>query len=134
MTLFDLIGKGGSYAFSDHDLAVLADWAHTEQKETPNPDWKRAYALIREGADLLLRRRARSSTSSVIPKVEAYVDQPAFGLASKTEVCVSPHDEDKPAIGLKRCGKLMCHEADCLDCYPSNRNALSEKFTKKSQR
>lgn len=49
--------------FSDHDLAVLADWAHAEQKGTPNSDWKRAYALIREGADLLLRRRARSTES-----------------------------------------------------------------------
>jgi|SRR5208337_1027643 len=70
MTLFELMEsnqKGsGPYALTDHDLAVLADWAHKEQKETPNQDWKRAYALIREGADLLLRRRARSSCTPLI--------------------------------------------------------------------
>ncbi len=67
MTLFELMEynqKGsGPLALTDHDLAVLADWAHKEQKETPNPDWKRPFALIREGADLLLRRRARSRLS-----------------------------------------------------------------------
>lgn len=46
---------------SNHDLAVLADWANGWKNLTPNPDWKRAFALIREGADLLLRRRARST-------------------------------------------------------------------------
>lgn len=45
---------------TDHDLATLADWAAEEARSTPNYDWKRAYALIREGADLLLRRRAHS--------------------------------------------------------------------------
>lgn len=45
---------------SDHDLAHLADWASTWKDLTPNPSWKRAYALIREGADMLLRRRAMS--------------------------------------------------------------------------
>lgn len=43
---------------SDSDLAEIADWADYHAKEVPNPTWKRAYALIREGADLLLRRRA----------------------------------------------------------------------------
>ena len=46
---------------TDHDLAALADWAGDQKHLVPNPDWKRAYALIREGADLLLRRRARST-------------------------------------------------------------------------
>lgn len=45
---------------SDHDLAVLADWAGKEAHTVPHYSWKRAYSLIREGADLLLRRRARS--------------------------------------------------------------------------
>lgn len=45
---------------TSHDLAVLADWAGKMKHEVANSDWKRAYALIREGADLLLRRRARS--------------------------------------------------------------------------
>jgi hypothetical protein len=46
---------------TNHDLAHLADWANECKNFTPNPDWKRAYALIREGADLLLRRRAMST-------------------------------------------------------------------------
>ena len=49
---------GYTNEMSDHDLADLADWADHHAKEVPNPTWKRAYALIREGADLLLRRRA----------------------------------------------------------------------------
>jgi hypothetical protein len=65
-SLFSLLSAHNN-DFSNHDLAVLADWAHAGQKDTPNPDWKRAYALIREGADLLLRRRARSSETPDVP-------------------------------------------------------------------
>ena len=49
---------GYTNEMKDSDLAELADWADHHAKEVPNPTWKRAYALIREGADLLLRRRA----------------------------------------------------------------------------
>lgn len=65
-TLFQLLQDNGN-DFTDHDLAVLADWANTQKTVIPNQDWKRAFALIREGADLLLRRRARSSS---VPPVE----------------------------------------------------------------
>ena len=41
---------------TDQQVAELADWADYHAKDTAH--WKRAYALIREGADLLLRRRA----------------------------------------------------------------------------
>lgn len=41
-----------------HELAQLADWADYKKNTTPNPEWKKAFALIREGADLLLRRMA----------------------------------------------------------------------------
>jgi hypothetical protein len=51
---------GYTNEMSDHELAELADWADYHAKDVPNPTWKRAYALIREGADLLLRRRALS--------------------------------------------------------------------------
>jgi hypothetical protein len=60
MNLFEYLHSNNN-DLDDHDLAVLADWAHEKKDTTPNPDWKRAFALIREGADLLLRRRARSS-------------------------------------------------------------------------
>lgn len=43
---------------TDKQVSELADWADYNAKDVPNPTWKRAYALIREGADLLLRRRA----------------------------------------------------------------------------
>jgi hypothetical protein len=43
---------------SSQDVSCLAEWADYHAKGTPNCDWRRAYALIREGADLLLRRRA----------------------------------------------------------------------------
>lgn len=39
-------------------LMELADWADYNVKNVPSQEWKRGYALIREGADLLLRRRA----------------------------------------------------------------------------
>ena len=55
--------SGARGCISDHDVAVLADWAGEQKQITPNPDWKRAFSLIREGADLLLRRRARSITN-----------------------------------------------------------------------
>ena len=59
---------------SDHELAELADWADQWAKDVPNPTWKRAYALIREGADLLLRRRAltRADEESVALKNASY--------------------------------------------------------------
>jgi hypothetical protein len=47
--------------FSDDDVSVLADWANGRAYGARNPHWKRAYALIREGADLLLRRRASAA-------------------------------------------------------------------------
>jgi len=49
----------------DSDLAELADWADYHAKDVPNPRWKRAYALIREGADLLLRRRALTRQAEI---------------------------------------------------------------------
>jgi hypothetical protein len=44
---------------SNHDLAALADWAG-KQKQVAQSELKRPYALIREGADTLLRQRALS--------------------------------------------------------------------------
>jgi len=58
--LITLSNDGAFDGITDHDLAVLADWAGERKQLVPNPDWKRAFSLIREGADLLLRRRARS--------------------------------------------------------------------------
>lgn len=51
---------------TDQDLAALADWAGEQKRLTPDAHWKRAYALIREGADTVLRRRA-SSVPVAIP-------------------------------------------------------------------
>ena len=69
MTMNELLAANDN-DLSNADLAVLADWAGRKKYSVPNPDWKKAYALLREGADLLLRRRARSTTGhedSVIP-------------------------------------------------------------------
>lgn len=59
MSVFCVKSKGENEP-TDHDLAHLAEWATNAKEDTPNPSWKRPYALIREGADLLLRRRAMS--------------------------------------------------------------------------
>lgn len=50
---------------SSDDVAHLSDWADYHARTVPNPTWKRAYALIREGCDLLLRRRAMARESDV---------------------------------------------------------------------
>jgi len=39
------------------ELAALAAWAAEEKKNTQDPEEKRACSLMREGADLMLRRR-----------------------------------------------------------------------------
>ncbi len=58
MSMFELLQQEGG--LTDHDLAHLADWANEQKNSVLNQDWKRAYALLREGADLLIRRRAMS--------------------------------------------------------------------------
>jgi hypothetical protein len=58
MVLADLLKENGN-DFSNQDLAALADWANAKKYSASDPDWKRAYGLIREGSDLLLRRRVR---------------------------------------------------------------------------
>jgi hypothetical protein len=87
---------------TNHDVAVLSDWAAEMHRDTPNTDWKRAYALIREGADLLLRRRARSTADEV------------------------PHDRQPEQLNHQRrdpsyclCGHLNTRHGfggNCLDC------------------
>ena len=57
MTLSALLQANGN-DLTNQDLAALADWAVQKQRESKNPEWKRAYALVREGADTVLRRRA----------------------------------------------------------------------------
>jgi hypothetical protein len=52
-------------AMTDADVAALGDWASNMVRSTHNPNWRRAYALIREGTDLLLRRRARGGFGDV---------------------------------------------------------------------
>lgn len=46
------------------DLAALADWAHNQKYLSTHPGLKKGFAMIREGADLLLRRRASQQTST----------------------------------------------------------------------
>ena len=60
MTLLELLKENGN-DLSNHDLAALADWAGTRKYQSEDPEWKRAYALLREGSDLLLRRRVRQN-------------------------------------------------------------------------
>jgi hypothetical protein len=58
MTMSDLLVSNKD-DLTNHDLASLADWAGKKVHAVPHPEWKRAYSLIREGSDLLLRRRAK---------------------------------------------------------------------------
>ena len=65
MSLEDLL-KQNSNDLTNEDLAVLADWAGKKKYEASDPEWKRPYGLLREGFDLLLRRRARSNGHKTI--------------------------------------------------------------------
>jgi hypothetical protein len=49
---------GYTDAMTDKQVSELAEWADYQARVFSNPRWKRGYALIREGADLILRRRA----------------------------------------------------------------------------
>jgi hypothetical protein len=56
MTMLQLLAENND-RLSDVDLAHLAAWAHRSATDTPKHSTgkKRAYSLLREGADLLLR-------------------------------------------------------------------------------
>ena len=44
---------------SDHDLAVLSEWANKQKHLTQASEFKKPFAMIREACDLMLRYRAR---------------------------------------------------------------------------
>lgn len=46
--------------FTDAELAELADWAEKNERETVDPDLKKAYGAIRQGSDWLLRYRIKA--------------------------------------------------------------------------
>jgi len=45
--------------FSDVELVELADWAEKLERESLDPDLKKSYGAIRQGADWLLRYRTK---------------------------------------------------------------------------
>jgi len=49
--------NGTGESIDSHDAAVLAEWAGQQKQMAADSNWKRPFALIREGADLLLRQR-----------------------------------------------------------------------------
>lgn len=69
MTLDDLLAFNHG-DLTNRDLATLADWANKKKYLAAHSSWKQAYALLREGADLLQRRRARGIDVQLIDKGE----------------------------------------------------------------
>jgi hypothetical protein len=128
LTMFDLLEANGN-TLSDRDLAVLADWANEGKQHTPNEDWKRPFALIREGADLLLRRRARSSDTPTVtlqspnvgtPNVSAIID----GIPIHQPVSV---DYLSLRIALQDFNSTFYGPHDCEKCrLPIVRRALEQ--------
>lgn len=59
--------------FTDEELADLADWAEKNERSAANPDAKRAYGAMRQGADWLLRLRTkeRAAVKTVSSSAEA---------------------------------------------------------------
>ncbi len=60
-----MLTEEGLDNLTDSDVATLADWAAKKVHTVPHPEWKKAYSLIREGSDLLLRRRAKSADNGI---------------------------------------------------------------------
>jgi hypothetical protein len=46
-------------SFTDVELADLADWAEKNERESVDPDLKKAYGAMRQGSDWLLRHRTK---------------------------------------------------------------------------
>jgi hypothetical protein len=108
MTMFELLNSNHN-DLTDHDLAHLADWANDWVKNTPNPDWKKAYALIREGADLLLRRRAMSRVNLDNQVGQPIKSEPPIGFKcpdcnsdSRSQRLFVPRDKTIPRGCLTR--------------------------------
>jgi len=51
--------------YTDMDLANLADWAEAEDRASNDPEKKKAYAAMRQGADWLLRYRAKERQNNL---------------------------------------------------------------------
>ena len=99
ISLFHIL-RDNNNQLPDHDLAVLADWANDEKNEATGPEWKRAYALLREGADLLLRRRAR--TAMPRPPLPVSPDKDEKGRQGTCTRCHMGDDTDS--------------DGDCVAC------------------
>lgn len=65
MTIKDVLEANGN-DLTDYDLAVLADWAGDQKFKfrVSHPELQRPFGLLREGADLLIRRRATAKEKS----------------------------------------------------------------------
>ena len=51
--------------YSDIELVELADWAEMKFGETLDPELKKSYGAIRQGADWLLRYRTKMRNRSM---------------------------------------------------------------------
>lgn len=98
---------------TDQSLAELADWADYHAKDVTNPTWKRAYALIREGSDLLLRRRAltrnedeKAALAAASHPIAKGVIQPAPQAEHSTDcAAIWPHAPHIDLCGMPCSGK-----------------------------
>lgn len=108
MSLFELIATNqqqGYDGFTNHDVAVLADWANGQKQGVQHPEWRRAYALIREGADLLLRRRARSTTEIIASGKQIDYPELRSAIDDFNSTFYGPHD--CPHCGLEVVRRAM---------------------------
>jgi hypothetical protein len=89
---------GYTNEMTDQHLAELADWADYNAKDVPNPTWKRAYVLIREGSDLLLRRRALTRNEE---NPTAAFESRSFPLPTISTDCslIAPHTPHVKKVG-----------------------------------
>jgi hypothetical protein len=103
MTLDEFLQSNGNN-FTDADLATLADWANDQVQELYRDNtapssgkWTRPHALIREGADLLLRRRAKL-------RVQMDYTELRQQLGDYSSVFYGPHL-------CARCSRLIVHRS-----------------------
>jgi hypothetical protein len=51
--------------FTDEELVELADYAEEQERSTLNPDEKKAWGAIRQGADWLMRFRIKAKKNQL---------------------------------------------------------------------
>lgn len=127
--------NGHTNEMTNQQLAELADWADHHAKEVSHLTWKRAYALIREGADLLLRRRSLAynvDDSTRVRQKPLSIEQPEKAtFVHRSLVAVLKADAGEPCSCPQQSRGIV--KGDCVSCTAERKLRNMEKKNTKQQ-